>query len=206
MALIHCKECSKEISDLASACPHCGYPLTDEESEEESNKESSSKGWIMIALLFVVGAAVYFYETLPHDGQKLVKEAFNQVTNQPVTLYEKQYQLQEDQYFGLPIELTVAADVTIEYTVMSGPNLDVFFVSTDDYYRWQRMVSQGASESDFRYYTDLSTFGTSISSNTVRFNEGKYYIILDNTDYGPTYPPMNFENDVSTIKLKIIKE
>lgn len=27
MALIHCPECDKEISDKVKACPHCGYPL-----------------------------------------------------------------------------------------------------------------------------------------------------------------------------------
>jgi hypothetical protein len=28
MALVACKECGKEISDKAPACPHCGAPLT----------------------------------------------------------------------------------------------------------------------------------------------------------------------------------
>ena len=27
MALIKCRECSKQISDKANACPHCGCPL-----------------------------------------------------------------------------------------------------------------------------------------------------------------------------------
>lgn len=27
MALINCPECSKQISDKAQACPHCGYPI-----------------------------------------------------------------------------------------------------------------------------------------------------------------------------------
>jgi hypothetical protein len=27
MAIISCPECSREVSDKASACPHCGYPL-----------------------------------------------------------------------------------------------------------------------------------------------------------------------------------
>ena len=27
MALIHCTECGKEISDKASTCPHCGAPV-----------------------------------------------------------------------------------------------------------------------------------------------------------------------------------
>jgi zinc ribbon protein len=26
MAIIQCPECSKEISDSAFTCPHCGYP------------------------------------------------------------------------------------------------------------------------------------------------------------------------------------
>ena len=27
MALTHCPECGREVSDLAAACIHCGYPL-----------------------------------------------------------------------------------------------------------------------------------------------------------------------------------
>lgn len=36
MALIKCKECGKEISDKATACPHCGCPVqtTDEAKVE----------------------------------------------------------------------------------------------------------------------------------------------------------------------------
>ncbi|SRR5579884_1969116 len=28
MALTHCPECKREVSDKAAACPHCGYPMT----------------------------------------------------------------------------------------------------------------------------------------------------------------------------------
>lgn len=31
MALINCPECNKEISDKASFCPHCGYPLNNKD-------------------------------------------------------------------------------------------------------------------------------------------------------------------------------
>lgn len=39
MALMHCPECNKEVSDKAKACPNCGYPisLTDENSSKNSN-------------------------------------------------------------------------------------------------------------------------------------------------------------------------
>lgn len=33
MALIKCPECEKEISDKASACPNCGYPIESLSSE-----------------------------------------------------------------------------------------------------------------------------------------------------------------------------
>jgi len=38
MALINCPECQKEISDKVKACPHCGYPFSNESSEETTQK------------------------------------------------------------------------------------------------------------------------------------------------------------------------
>ena len=40
MTLIKCPECNKEISDKASSCPHCGYPLP---KKEEKNKPKETK-------------------------------------------------------------------------------------------------------------------------------------------------------------------
>ena len=37
MALISCSECGKEISDRATACPHCGCPLTTEKEIKKSS-------------------------------------------------------------------------------------------------------------------------------------------------------------------------
>lgn len=34
MALINCPECSKEISDKVTSCPHCGYPLVDDSAQK----------------------------------------------------------------------------------------------------------------------------------------------------------------------------
>jgi hypothetical protein len=45
MALIKCKECGKEISDKATACPHCGCPVqTTDEAKVEIQEESTVKG------------------------------------------------------------------------------------------------------------------------------------------------------------------
>lgn len=42
MPLIECPECAKEISDRASKCPHCGYPLQDSETNSKLQKEADT--------------------------------------------------------------------------------------------------------------------------------------------------------------------
>jgi len=39
MALIHCPECDKEVSDKASSCPNCGFPLETRGGEEREERE-----------------------------------------------------------------------------------------------------------------------------------------------------------------------
>ncbi len=38
MALIKCPECGKEISNKASSCPSCGYPINDTQVETEQDR------------------------------------------------------------------------------------------------------------------------------------------------------------------------
>ena len=48
MALINCKECGKEISDMAKACPHCGYPI-----------KKKGKGFAVASLVLGIISCVY---------------------------------------------------------------------------------------------------------------------------------------------------
>ena len=41
MSMIKCTECGKEISDKATACPHCGCPMTEILSATKENKKES---------------------------------------------------------------------------------------------------------------------------------------------------------------------
>lgn len=43
MALITCQECGREISDRATACPHCGCPISKIEEHAESENEVISE-------------------------------------------------------------------------------------------------------------------------------------------------------------------
>jgi type II secretory pathway pseudopilin PulG len=69
MALIKCPECSKEISDKVKNCPHCGYPLKENEGDPQKVEVSSisfkSKDptkrkkiitGIVVVLIIIIGA------------------------------------------------------------------------------------------------------------------------------------------------------
>lgn len=65
MALIRCPECNREISDKATACPGCGYPLnsTSQETAEKEQllKEAEEKDKQFIkkaAVVMIIGVVI----------------------------------------------------------------------------------------------------------------------------------------------------
>lgn len=79
MALVNCPECNENVSQKASVCPHCGYPMKPEEEplQYELKKESPSDShgasfmrcmaWIIwigglaLAILSSLGSEAYGY-------------------------------------------------------------------------------------------------------------------------------------------------
>ena len=75
MALVNCPECSKEISDKVKTCPHCGYPMVEENNDtqkveissvnikmDSSKKKKVVKTMIsvIVAFLVVMGGALLY--------------------------------------------------------------------------------------------------------------------------------------------------
>lgn len=67
MAIFQCKECGGKVSDRATECPHCGYPIvpaTGVESEPETdNQLLKSKTWLWVSLAVAacaIGIGSYF--------------------------------------------------------------------------------------------------------------------------------------------------
>ena len=48
MALINCRECGKEISDKATACPNCGFPLPKLTQASIKKKENGCLNWLLL--------------------------------------------------------------------------------------------------------------------------------------------------------------
>lgn len=60
MALIHCPECGREISDKASACPGCGYPIAPDSTAStnaalEAARERDKKFLKQAGLVLLLG-------------------------------------------------------------------------------------------------------------------------------------------------------
>ena len=58
MALIKCYECSKEISDKANSCPHCGAPKIDSKSTSQKINDEKCKKCDEILVSLVIGSHV----------------------------------------------------------------------------------------------------------------------------------------------------
>ena len=96
MALIQCPECGKEISDKVTACPHCGYPLVEEQVQPASpqaveltginlsvkNPQKSKKFLIYATVVVCVIVAVVVGLTVKkaNDTKKAANEYIDNLT------------------------------------------------------------------------------------------------------------------------------
>ncbi len=69
MALIACPECTRQVSDKAASCPHCGNPLAKlENNPEVTTIEATGKSWKFVQLagviLIVIGLVAVFSEVV----------------------------------------------------------------------------------------------------------------------------------------------
>ena len=78
MALIHCPECGKEISDQAPACIHCGYPLA----------QDAREGTYAVVLMSDVPKPEEVLETLQNRAGMTCCEACDAVGNLPFPVWQ----------------------------------------------------------------------------------------------------------------------
>ena len=73
MAIVKCPECGREVSDRATSCPGCGFPLgrEDRRPEKEPEKEARIPRWaIILAILLVAVLAMCARPTKDNRADK----------------------------------------------------------------------------------------------------------------------------------------
>src|SRR5262245_8029512 len=77
MALIKCPECARDVSDQASSCPHCGYPMQRTNGATPASAGGSELDALVRRALIEQGkvAAIKLYrERKPGSGLAAAKE------------------------------------------------------------------------------------------------------------------------------------
>lgn len=59
MALTTCRECGKDVSDLARSCPHCGSPTATARGRFENGSRELLK---LLAAMIVLGLILYMIQ------------------------------------------------------------------------------------------------------------------------------------------------
>jgi len=115
--------------------------------------------------------------------------------------------LHEDEWGSVEIDLVRTTAVQVELTLSSGPAIDVYMLSEVDMNRWRTLVSKNqlSLTEGWKFYKHLSFEGLSVSytSEWVKVDKGKYFLLFDNTDFGATMPPMNMHDDVAVVEYTV---
>lgn len=61
MAIVNCKECGKEISDMAQTCPHCGVVLKKDTFSKEMTALKRIAIFLIVVLLIVTAYFWFIY-------------------------------------------------------------------------------------------------------------------------------------------------
>jgi hypothetical protein len=213
MALINCKECNYEFSNRAIACPKCGCPTSVDEVaativKSPSQPTRSKAGWVLALISFILllgSGAIYSLSSGIFNTALSGIEAIDEAIP-PQKIIEEQVQIKEDEMLYYSIPLNRSGELQIAYNVRSGPGIDAYLVDADNFYRWQRSIQENVWDEGFRYNSELSSYGTNLSDRSSKLPAGDYYLILDNSDWGDSMPPMNFSDDVATIDVAVTFE
>ena len=186
MALRACRECGTEVSTEAKTCPKCGAP----------SRRSVGVGGVVLRIALTAGLAWFIWTVFVPPGMKAVarKLAPDALVPQPVVRKKETIKIHEDQYMHYTFE--ASGTVSIDVRLVGGPPIDVYFVDAarvDDYIKKKK----------FYYYPTLSQEGARNFKATANVPKGRYALVLDNTDYGGTAPPMNMVDDVATVEVEI---
>ncbi|SEP17337.1 hypothetical protein [Paenibacillus sp. OV219] len=173
-------------------------------------------GTIVLVGMIIVSAAVLYRQYLgkPNETPVVMSAPAVATTEEPVTaatapdvepqaLYDSDVMVAEDHYELIKLTLKSKTEISYEYQVNSGPNLDFYMVDDDGLFKWKR-VMEGAKETQFMTYGDFKSSATSRDKKSGLLNAGTYYLIIDNTDYGDVMPPMNLADDVATLHLTVV--
>jgi hypothetical protein len=185
MAIINCPECNKEISDRASACPNCAFPIGNSTQPEvlegidvlPQMEKKKPNVFIQIFMGLFVFGVVYYGLIWFSAGKDAANTTIATVLKQPVELTNETLNLRASSAKGIPVSLPYSGKLNVWVTVEDGNKISVFLVDKSN-------ADNAVNGKAFKY---LSNF---IGEKTKKFHandllsEGLYYIVIRDETLG----------------------
>lgn len=192
MALINCPECKKQISDKATSCPHCGFPLSSHNSTNEGNDEINSKSNVQGIVESTHLDGNEFDNSTNDKERKVVnvKKGVNDFIKKRIHIFNKEIPLI---HLLLTVVLVILSIVLIIVLIPKGSNANNSFsntiTTTQSSLNQQIANTKPTSYSIAANESSSSNTAEYISDRSVQYNqEDNEYIVFfglqdDNEEY-----------------------
>lgn len=216
MSLITCPECGKQISDKASVCPQCAYPLTDtavktndgpnsQSNESKSNvtpppsqnmstkmfdPKANLKVLVRIAVIITTLLACVWLFIRFTKGEKAANNFSATVIRHPVELTNTIVDLPASSFRTIPLSLPYTGSLTIDVAVINGNSISVYLILPDQ-------IEKLKEHESFKYFGEFSAEKTKNLYRSARFISGEYHLVLMDKTLGI------FSKSSSDIKVKV---
>lgn len=120
----------------------------------------------------------------------------------PRAIFDQKVQIKEDHYHYIELNLEGLTEINVIAEMTSGPQVDIYFMDKNNFEIWKKRSL--LSDEKVSYYPDLSCLDSRKMNKKASLNKGIYYLVTDNTDFGQNIPPMNFEDDISDVKITVL--
>lgn len=112
-------------------------------------------------------------------------------TPEPQELLDRTFRVAEDDHRGTRFTLNYDVRLELEFTVRSGPEVEIFVMEDDEYSQFRN---------DNRFYAEQ--YSGVNGRGSVNLSSAKdWAFVVDNSNAGSVSPPTNFDDDVAEVEV-----
>ena len=115
--------------------------------------------------------------------------------------------LNEDHYRAIIFEINRNTEIKISAELKSGPSVELLLMDNNNYNKWETEVTNGQfSNVQISYFPEssISPLASTYETQWMPISKGIYALVIENTDFGNTAPPINLVDDSALIEYKIL--
>lgn len=182
MALVHCFECEREISDLAASCPGCGAPLRESLGLWSKSLDATTSRLPMVRPVFVVAlllvALPFFaiWRAFTSDSAAPVTAGLLGLIRQPMKVVEKKVELEEG--MSHIYSFTLPSDARVQVQLSADPRpVDLLLMTAEDATKF-RAASSKLFGGKYAYRQALSSKHVLQMDETEKLPAGDWAIVV----------------------------